>query len=257
MGTATKTGQPPDFKAATDLSTLIPGVGASVGIGDIAKAIEFYKKNRGAIAVIIGFLKGLFGGGKDAGKPSPLPVPEQPSPLPVPTPKPVPSAPVPPQDRRVGSLRVKYFFIERKNQPGKFGGGRHILSKPEFDGIVSGGDYLRLGDRVHVDITPVDQFGQPFMPGGEENRSLLYDPSGPVDTHNFRMKHNIISGGAVAGELTSEYDDYGCTPVILVPWEGGPAIDSDAEATLAYQPVFDGPDGRISGPTLPTLNIRA
>jgi len=251
MTDSTKTGAPPSFKAQSDLSRVIPAVGASVGIEDIGKAIEFYKKNRGTIDAVIRFFKGLFGGGK---KEVPAPVP-QPAPQPsedVDESEPAPT-PAPGTGLKVVGLKAKWFFIERKNTPGQQGGGRHILDKSAFDSIVAGSEYARLGDRLHVNITPYDQHGRDFVPGGDENRLLLNNPSGEDDTPNHRIKHEIRGNG----ELTSEYDDYGCTPVILVPWVGE-QIDSDKESSVSYVAKFYGPDGRvIESAELPAIKTRA
>ncbi len=245
MGTATRTGQPARLPESSDLKDLIPAIGSQVGINDIGAAITFYKKHRGVIAAILG----LFGIGKKDD------VPTVPTPVPAPVPEPGTPTPVPPQPerRRVAKLRAKYTLIERKNRPGEPGGGRHILSKPEFDSIVAGNDYLRLGDRVHIDITPEDDKGVAFQPGGEENRLLLkHENDDPNWTPNHRINQRI-EGEA---DLTSEYDDYGCTPVLTIPLQAA-QVDSDVTWTVGYQPLFDGPGGVIEGPRLPDLRVKA
>jgi len=245
-----KTGLPPTgLGGSKDLKDVIPAIGAGVGIEDIGKAVEFFKKNRGVIGAILA----LFGIGKPK---TPAPAPTTPAPAPTAPTSGSTTVPTPqePAERRVASLRAKWFLIERKNTPGQQGGGRHIIAKGEFDAITSGADPARLGDRLHVDVTPIDQFGQAFQPGGEENKALLVDPQDREgELGKSRIEH-VIEGN---GELTSEYDDFGCTPVILVPWEGG-RVDSDEESSVTYRAIYRGPNGeRVESNTLPTIRIKA
>lgn len=255
MGTSVKTGNPPQFKAATDLSTLIPGVGSSVGIEDIGKAIDFYKAHRAVFAAIIGFLGGIFGH-KKAAAPAASSSTSSTSSSSSTSPTTGGTAPTGgspgPDTRRVASLRSRYMLIERKNNLGQSGGGRYILPKSEFDAIVNGDDPARPGDRLHVDITPVDQHGVAFQPGDPANALLLKDPTAGQGEFNFRITHDV--DGA---EITSGYDDNGCTPVLLVPWEGH-TIDSDEKWNVNYQAQFNG-DGRevIQAPPLPTIRVQA
>lgn len=260
MVNSVKTGQPPQFGGSSggDLSTLIPGVASSIGIEDIGKAIDFYKKHRNVFQAILKVL-GL------GGKPKPVVVAPTPQPdtSPGPAPggntgtptKPTSSVPTPtPEVRRVASLKSKYTLIERKRNLGEFGGGRYILPKDEFDQIVSGEGFCRPGDRLHVDITPVDQFGVAFAPGDEANNLLLKDVGVGQDESNFRITHDV--DGA---EITSGYNDFGCTPVLLVPWEGV-TIDSDEKWNVNYQAQYNGPGGRgdvIQAPALPTIRVVA
>lgn len=231
-----KTGAPPNFKAQTDLSNLIPSMAASVGIGNIVEAIEFYKKNRGAIQALIRFFKGLFGGGKPAPAAASTPVPSPVSPAPVTVGPDMPER-GPAAQRTPTSLKASLMLVEKKNNPRKAGGGRYIADRDTFAAIKALEDPARRGDRLHMNVTPADAFGD-FQPGGRENRGLLYDPeSGPEG--RSRIEH-IITGG---GELTSEYDDHGCTPVILIPWEqeSGPfPIDTGKRWEVTYQAVWRG-----------------
>lgn len=244
-----KTGVPPEFAVKSDLSSLIPAVASNVGIEDIGKAINFYKQHRRVFAAILA----VFGIGKKKGGESgadPGSVPGGGSPGPTGntgtpggtgTPATTPSTPptTPGSARRVAGLKARYMLIERKNRLGQAGGGRYILPKAEFDEIVEGSGELRPGDRVHVDVTPVDQFGVAFQPGDEANRLLLEDPNdeaGPLGAS--RIRHHIEGDG----ELTNEYNDYGCTPVILVPWEGR-QMDSDRRSTVGYFATYHTPDG--------------
>lgn len=264
--TSVKTGLPPQFGGAEgsrDLKDIIPAIGSSVGIDDIGKAVEFFKKHRGLIGAILG----LFGIGKPkAPKPSPLPPPTEPPPSPGLPPKDSapgtpPSTPAPGGVRIPTGLRSAWFLIERKNRPGEYGGGRHILGKDDFDAITNGDGWARLGDRLHVNTTPYDAQGdfQPDNPDGRsDNRGLLVDPNDPAgENGKSRIVHHIFGNG----ELTSEYDDYGCTPVVLIPWEDGDGPiknDTDVVSEVSYQAEYRGPNGeRVMGNRIGPIRIKA
>lgn len=230
--------------ATIDYRTLIenlgPLLGTVAGASGNADILKFYEKNKALINILAGLGAQFIPGPKLAvptdedGKPTVNLPPSAPAPPPTGPPTPLEEA------RRVFSLQVKYFFIERKNTPWKKGGGRFIIGKPQFDAVLSGSDPLQAGDRIHIDITPHDQFGKPFQPGEAANNLLLRPDGYPA------MEHRI-SGGI--GELTNEYDDYGCTPVILIPWEG---IQPGFQGVVGYSAAFSG----ITSNALPDLRIR-
>ena len=243
--TSTKTGQAAGATSSpTDLRNVIPAVAASNGITDIGEAIAFYKKHRTAIQAVLGFLKGILGKGKKEEVAQPA------------TPTPAPESPMPSSTPEQGARRIptsiesKITLIETKRRPREAGGGRDshgntIGDHETFKEIVAGTTPTRRGARVHIDNTPSDRFGK-FVPGGPENMSLLKDSSADRDwSPNHRIEH-IITGG---GELTSESDDFGCTPVILIPWEEAPGkpfpVDTGKEWEVTYQARYTGPDGSV------------
>lgn len=222
--------------ASSDLQDVIPAIGKGFGIKDLGAAIAFYKQHQGLIATILSF----FGIGKKKNAPPvavPAPVPEG-----VPAPAP---APAPPTDRQrtPTSLNSALFLVEKKNNPRKAGGGRFIADKETFEEIKAKTSPARRGDRLHINTTPKDGVGV-FQPGGPENRSLLMDPNDPTGPLGKSRIEHVLTGGA---ELTSEYDDYGCTPVLLIPWEKEPGvpfpIDTGEDWKVTYQAIYRGPNG--------------
>lgn len=236
--TSIKTGQTPDFKSQTDLSRAIPAIGKQVGITDIGEAIAFYKKHKTAIQAVLSFLGGIFGHKSSSPAPAgdPGPAPGGSTGTPPDPGSPATPTPVPPQGtRRIPtSLHSEMTLVETKRRPREAGGGRDshgetIGDHETFKEIKAGTTPTRRGARVHIDTTPSDRFGK-FKPGGDENLSL-------------RIRH-VLTGDA---ELTSEYDDFGCTPVILIPWEQAPGvpypIDTGKRWEVTYQAIQQNPDG--------------
>lgn len=117
----------------------------------------------------------------------------------------VPPPPVapPPTARIITSLRAKFYFVERKGK---------VLPKNEFDAIISRQDPLQRGDRVHLDVSPYDQFGREIITDSPELEQLVNRETEPP---SLRLRWLQPQDGV--GEITNEYDDYGMTPVYKVP----------------------------------------
>lgn len=190
-----------------DFGEVFPVVGASVGIDDITKVAEIYKNNKPIFDALFGFFKGLFK--KSGQRKDGVAVPVVVDPPVIPPPVVVPAPPAP---RRVAALRAKWYFIEIPKDAAESEGdipnkNMKIASKSEFDAFVSGANAIPRRSRLHVDITPVDQFGVDFQPGDEANKLLLRPDGYPAFAHR-------LSGPVF---LTNEYDDFGCTPVLKIP----------------------------------------
>lgn len=214
---------------------------------------------------LLGLILGLFQslGGLFKKKPKPTEVPTEPitvAPVPVPTP-PTP-APVTSTDK-ITALKSKWYFFERTEH------GSQVLNKGTYDDIIAGNQFLTRGDRLHVDITPL--IGSQVM-GPESSRKdelLLQDPSKGDVEGNHRFIYVAVvngkeyrSGDVAPGEnwdgqdvvfLTSEYDDYGCTPVLTVNRDLG----LNAEYSVSFYAIYKDKDGReVTSNKLPTVRVK-
>jgi hypothetical protein len=206
-----------------------------------SKIFNLYRKHKSKVETVIEILGGLFG--KDDGPVAPsVPVITAP-----PAPPEVPTAPAPPAPpavpgipvaaaRVISSLRMRFFFIERNHKP---------IPKPDFDKVMEGQDPLDDGDRIHIDITPYDQFGNEVRPGSPELGQLLN-----ADGSN-RMQYDL-SGDT--GEITNEYDDYGCTPVLKVPRGLELGVEKSIGPFSAWFTRADGPV--VAANPLPALRVK-
>jgi hypothetical protein len=182
-------------------ATLAPrkrGAGKPRGFGmdDVTKILALYLQYKPAIDALLSAFKK---------KPEPAkPEPAQPQPEPpgMNEPEPTPAA-----DRRIASAGVTVFWVARKNQPFKEGGGRYLIADAEKNRIVAGSDPLQAGDRVCYDVTPKDQNGVKFKPGdaaNEQFQGVFYEALG-------------------MGEIQQQDPEgigYDPTPVVFVPWKG-------------------------------------
>jgi hypothetical protein len=211
----------PNAPQGVDYADLFPAVGMSVGLDDITKIANVYRQNKGIFDALFGWLKQVFVKSderKDNGASQPVVVPAPVLP---------PPAPPKPEARAVRSLKVKWYFIEIPKESAHAEEGdipnknMKIATKQQFDRYVAGKDALPRRSRLHIDITPVDQYGKEFEPGDEANKVLLRGDGYPA------MRH-IITGPVV---LTNEYDDYGCTPVLKIPKD----VNLPGRAAITYQ----------------------
>lgn len=165
-----------------------------------------------------------------------------------------PPLPAAAEPRRIAGLRGHWWFGERKNQPYMKGGGRKEISKEEFREIMSGRQGAQAGDRMHADFTPTDQFGHDFLPGQDVNRLLLDDQGNPAIV--------FVPGDPL--EETSR-DDFGMTPVFLVPWErpdirpgyqGAAGVDAALYVKDGHAVRPEQPHDTVYRVTLPPFRIR-
>lgn len=194
-----------------------------------------------AIAELVNRLIGMFK--KEATKPVDPPVvtgPNGPVVIPPPPPPPVEPEPV---ERVIDSLKARFSFIERKGK---------VIPKDEFDRIIARQDPLQRGDRVHLDISPYDQFGKEVTPGSPELEQLV-DRS--VDPPELRLRWLQPQDGV--GEITNEYNDYGMTPVYKVPktLEIGQQYELGTFA-LEFLPASETGRRVIRSNELPSLRVR-
>lgn len=219
-------------------------------------------KNPALLSLVLGLLSHV--GDLFKKKPPVIAVtPVPPVPVVIPT-LPPPVNPLPAGQRKVASLRTKWYFFERTEN------GSKVLDKATYDDIIAGNQFLTRGDRLHVDITPVDQNGIAFGPGDAENNALLLkDPSlGDVEG-NHRFDHVVSvngqeyhSGDTVPGLswdgqdvvfLTSEYDDLACTPVLTVSRD----LALNNSWNVSYHTIYTAPDGsKIVGPKTPAVIVK-
>jgi len=208
-----------DFTDVIDVVTDLKG-------GNVGAAVSWLFRNKEKLGGLVGFLKGIgqhLGIGKkktEQADHGPTTVPTVAPPAPT---TPVPVLSVPREARRVAGLRLTVMGIEipKSDKPGT---GQRLLNKLEFDKVMSGADPIDAGSRIHTDCTPFDQYGVAFQPGDPANASeLLFDPNGPQEWANFRLKDVIFEDhgegtGEPGGftEPTSNYDDFGCTTVFKV-----------------------------------------
>ena len=233
----------------------VPGLPATVAAppepGDVphdilSKLLRFYEQNKTLFVILLPLLQkipGLFS------HPAAAP-PAPPAPAPVPPPPPAPPVAVvePPASvaRKIAALSVKYFWINRKNTPYTEGGGRSLLSTAQFQAVISRADPLQAGDRVTLDITPIDQFGRPFQ---------------PADSANVLMKgieHWVVGGVAELQLQDPENLGYDPTPTLFVPWEPESGVKPGFQGELGYYCTYTDPGtgAEIRSNELPNLRIR-
>jgi hypothetical protein len=204
--------------------------------------------------------------------PAPTPVPV-PTPAPVPVPAPTPT-PAPTADRVITSFRSHYIGIEgyKLSDPKNPDSGTHaLLGGGTVRNILDGNDVCGRGYRLHLDITPLDQFGQPFYEPDLEKYAdqFFQNPAAGAVEGNNRVDHYITvdgqeygpQGDMVAGTpwdgqdvigLTSEYDQAALTPVLLVNYD----LSLGRERRASYRGVYHGPRGNtISIPAVKEVRI--
>jgi hypothetical protein len=220
--------------------------------------------------------------------PTPTPVPgPSPSPVPTPTPSPTP-APVPPPapvpaSRVIASGETHVLGIEgwRLQNPRDENSGIHYSLGAGTVASIIGGAYLGHNYRVHLDSTPKDANGVPFynpdlgkQPGlfcqfpeevAEDGTGKLTCGEGrnrvnhyiTVDGREYGPMGDLVEGNTWGGQdivgLSSEYDDAGMTPVIVVSGD----IPLSEEHTFSYRAEHVAPGGHVTRflPS-PTFNIK-
>lgn len=239
-----------DPTPSPDFAEIGPVVQAAMGNIDIGSAIRIYTQNKGIFDAIWNFIKGLKGKPKPETPPEVITIPVPPPPVPVTPPTAEPSG-----DPIVSALRSKWYFIERKT--GADYGNPKIagkpIPKPEFNDTVAGGNPVTNRDRLHIDTTPHDENGNamdPDTPGLEQLGSK---------NENSTVEHHVIWDGVDVGEtgndnvdVTSEYDDYGQTPVLKLH-----DIPRGEEHTLSYYARVVTTRGKtLKSNQLPTLRVK-
>lgn len=199
---------------------------------------------------LINFVNMILGLFKKKAAPTGTPPNRKPEPgdlIPVPPPPVKPEDPPPAKVRLISSFNARYYHISRKNKD---------ISKGEFDAIIGRSSPLDDGDRVHLDVTPFDQFGREVAPGSPELEQLVrrwVDENG-IAHQELRLRWLVQAagkdglptfggGGDAVGEVTNEYDDYGMTPVLKVP--KGLKLSEERELGC-FQLEFT-PDGQARG----------
>jgi hypothetical protein len=229
--------------------------------GNVLKAVL---GNPQLLSIVLGLFSSLGGLFKKKAQNPTIPVDVPPvhiDPPPVVTPAPVTPAPSTNQGE-ITSLREKYYFFERTEH------GSQVLNKGTYDAILAGDEYLTRGDRIHLDITPFIG-NSPLTPeSGRKDELLLNDPTkGDVEqNHLFDYVavvdgHEYHSGDVVPGQswdgqdvvfLTSEYDDYGCTPVATVNRD----LDLGREHTVSFYTIYDKNGKRVTGNKTPQIIVK-
>lgn len=223
------------------------------------------------VALFAPIVQALLSKLKKAPAPAPAPAPPvQTAPTPATTPTPAPAPVTPSTGRRViASFRPCHWigwedFVQRQGEKQAY---HHLIGNSQ--GIVSGSDLVGRGYRGHVDMTPLDQFGQPFynddLPKYPElfakTPSLIsQDANGrwTCGEGNNRIRHYInvngqrfgpmgdtVPGRAWEGQgicgLTSETDDAAMTPVVLINYD----IPLSTDFFVFYEAEYEAPDGSI------------
>lgn len=217
-------------------------------------------------------------------RPEPVPVPAPVTPPLVPHPTdtpdlvpPVPATPPVPA-RRVAGGKSHILGVE-----GWSPSRRHFsLGGGTVRNIATGNEFCGAGYRVHLDSTPVDQNGRPFFNDDVKKYADLFaqDPA-QVQQDGFgkwtcgegnnRINHYITVDGKEYGpqgdmvpgtpfgaqdvvDLSSEYDDAACTPVLVVPQD----IALGVEHTVSYRAEHVAPDGTVTRfEPSPTIKVKA
>lgn len=235
----------PETKNDVDFTDVIEGVQIFTK-GDKKQALVWLFNNRGLLGKIKDALVGLVKHKKDQDKvkeTAPVDETEEPT-KPATKVKPNEAPPVVSlEDYEVDSLKVEWMAIETP-KGSKPNTGQRLYNKSEFDKAVAGSDPVRHGSRLHINITPVDRHGRPFQPGEERNKLLLQNPNspnaGPLDAGNFLLQTLVDSPSDIG--ITSDYDDYGCTPTLKVErWSEGQFNDQSwVTAQVRYVRPRDG-----------------
>jgi hypothetical protein len=217
-------------------------------LGLISKLLKYYEENKGLFAILISLrplLEKLFRKGVPATPTSPVTVPALPSPVIVAPPKDV-VIPAEGGDREIAQLIARYFWINRKNTPWKEGGGRQLLGNAQFQGILSRADPLQGGDRVTIDITPVDQYGRKFVTGDAANVLMQ------------GIEHWVVGGVAELQLQDPEGLGFDPTPTLFVPWEKESGVTPGYQGELGYYCTYRNPKTGIEvrSNELPRLRIR-
>lgn len=252
------------------LGGLAGTIGSSIPDSKNPKAITTGNVLKAALGnpQVMGFILGLFSHLGGLFKKHPKEIAVAPAPTPtipvVPVPVNVTPTPTPLGKRKVQSLRSKWYFFERTEK------GSQVLRKDEYDAILAGTSFLTRGDRLHIDITPVDASNVAMQPGDAENEILLLqDPTKGDNEGNHRFDYVAVvdgkeyhSGDTVPGQtwdgqdvvfLTSEYDDLGCTPVMTVNRD----LELGSQHTVSFYAVYTAPDGsKVTGPKTPQVIVK-
>jgi hypothetical protein len=251
------------------------GAGAAKQAMDINAIMALVAQLPGVLAMFQAIIAAL----KPAPTPAPVPMPAPtPTPAPVPAPTPTPVPPPVASTRRIAGgkshiLGVEGWDPKRKHFP--LGGGtvRNISTGDEFCGA---------GYRIHLDSTPVDQFGKPFFNSdlhlqpelfAQDRNQVVQDETGKwtcgegnnrinhyvtVDGVEFGPQGDMVPGMAFEGQevvdLSSEYDDGACTPVLVVPQD----IALSEEHSVSYRAEHVAEDGTVTRfESSPTFRVKA
>lgn len=178
---------------------------------------------------------------------SPQPPPPPPTPVGGHDAPPDPWLGLPP----IVALEAKLYFVEKK------GSGGQLEDKDHFDEIRTGRGNGHLGDRYHFDVTPVDATGARLQPGDPRMNylppNLANDRGAPV-TSEWECD-GVMRNDSVG--LSSEYDDYGCTPVLRpFPTTDGGNLDPAQQHQLTFWAWVKLPDGsRIESNKVGPINL--
>lgn len=199
--------QPPQIAAAKGRERMAQKSVAGDLIGGIAKDPATQQLIAGLVMGAISklledLLKRLLSGGLPGTSPVPTPVPT-PTQTPVPTPTPVPDG------RVISGLLLKVKGVKRN--------GVHI-PPGELEKVKDLSDPLDDGDVLNLDVTPLDQFGEPILTGQPENEQLLVNPALGTDQDDSGDNHRLqyaVGGGDF--EVNGTWRNYGCGPNLKVP----------------------------------------
>lgn len=236
--------------------------GAPKAAFDISKIMELLVQYGPLIAALIA----SFQKKKDPVVPVPAPVTPPLVPHPTDTPDLVPPVPQPPPVSVRRIARGKSRIIGVEGWRGKLH-SHYSLGGGTVQNIIRGTEFCGAGYRIHLDSTPVDRNGVPFYNSDLPKLPHLFaqDPSQVVQNKfgawtcgegNNRINHYVTVDGVEYGpmgdlvpgmawqdqdviDLTSEYDDAACTPVLVVPQD----IELGQEHTVSYRAVYVAPDG--------------
>ena len=217
-------------------------------------------------------------------KPEPPVVVTPPIPGPVPspvTPPLVPPVPQPPPvtARRIAGGKSHILGVEGWSKKR----GHYSLGGGTVRNIATGDEPCGAGYRIHLDSSPWDQNRLPFFNPDVKTYAALFaqDPSQvAIDPRsgsyscgegNNRINHFVTVDGVEYGpqgdmvpgtpwqaqevvDLTSEYDDAACTPVLLVPYD----IGLSEEHKVWYRAEHVAPDGTVTRfEPSPTFRVKA
>lgn len=224
-----------------DYNDIFPVVAKMAGLGGgvdaVNQAARLYLQNKGLIDAIFKVLGGLIHKGHKVSVVD--------APVSIPAPAPV-AAPPGVEARRVVNLDVQLFYVERDKKR-VVHDGEELFNKDEAEAVRRGKGNVGWGDRVHLNITPIDQNGDKFEPGDEANKQLLRADGYPA------FEHVISFDGGDSGPvgLSSEYDDFGCTPVLKASRDAQDA----AGHKVSYICRFVTPAGNLIASTALVYNL--